>query len=263
MKPSIKFIVFITVLCSLYSCRKQADVSVDSSKKSSLTIEFDNVAGESNLALNAATYKNTSGESFTVSKLKYFVSNFVLTKKDGTVYTVPQEECYFLINEADFSSSFARLNVPEGEYKTLQFTIGVDSARNTLDVSQRTGALDIGDAASDMYWDWSSGYIFFKMEGTSPASTASDNRFMYHIGGFSADIINNIRTVTIDLSEKGMPLVKESRTPNVHLFVDVLKMFDGTEKLSIAEHSAVMSGSWSAVVANNYVSMFSHGHTEN
>ena len=65
-----------------------------------------------------------------------------------------------------------------------------------MDVSQRTGVLDPSGAGADMYWTWNSGYIFFKMEGTSPAATGMGNSFMYHIGGFggySAPTINNIK----------------------------------------------------------------------
>ena len=79
-----------------------------------------------------------------------------------------KNDCYFLIDESDADTHEPVLSVPEGEYKTLSFILGVDSLRNTMDVSQRTGVLDVSGAATDMYWSWNSGYIFFKMEGTSP-----------------------------------------------------------------------------------------------
>lgn len=139
----------------LFSCKKDANNSFDNNTKAELSIEFDNIVGGSDLQLNTSTYSNSSGEAFKVSKLKYYVSNFILTGINGTLYTVPQDSCYFLIDESNITTRSAELKVPEGEYKTLQFTLGVDSLRNTKDISQRTGVLDPTATGADMYWGWS------------------------------------------------------------------------------------------------------------
>jgi len=83
--------------------------------KAPLSVEFDNVAGASDLQLNTGSYTNAAGESFKVSRLKYYVSNFVLTRTDGTVYTVPQDSCYFLIDENDITTHEPVMNVQKGE----------------------------------------------------------------------------------------------------------------------------------------------------
>ena len=256
--PALAAVVFFS------ACKKEDAPEYDSNKKAGLSVEFDNIAGSSDLILNTGNYTNQSGESFTVTKLKYYVSNFKLTNVNGTVYTVPQDSCYFLIDESDESTHEPVVKVPEGEYKTLTFTLGVDSVRNTKDISQRTGVLDPSGAAADMYWDWNSGYIFFKMEGTSAASVMGD--YNYHIGffgGMTTPTINNIKTITLDLTARGTPKVKEGKETNIHLMVDILKLFNGSTNFSIADHSMVMVDPFSATIANNYVSMFRHDHTEN
>ena len=119
---------------------------------------------------------------------------------------MPQASSYFLIDESNVAAHEAELSIPEGEYKTLSFVLGVDSLRNTMDVSQRTGVLDVSGAATDMYWSWNSGYIFFKMDGTSPAIPAMGGVFQYHVGGFggySSPQPNNLRTITLDLTTRG------------------------------------------------------------
>ncbi len=256
----------IAALSILCSCKKDKVTAseYDKSKKAELSVEFDNIAGSSDLLLNTATYTNASGETFNVSKLKYYVSNFVFTNVDGTQYTVPQDSCYFLVDESDENTHEPAMNIPEGEYKTVSFTLGVDSLRCTKDISQRTGVLDPTGVGSDMYWSWNSGYIFFKMEGASSASTMGD--YAYHIGlfgGMTAPTINNIKTITLDLTERGTPKVKTGKSTNIHLMVDILKLFNGSTNFSIAAHSMVMVDPFSATIANNYVSMFRHDHTEN
>lgn len=194
------------------------------------------------------------------------MSNFVLTNSNGTQFTVPQDSCYFLIDESDEATHQPVLQVPEGEYKTLSFTLGIDSVRNTADISRRTGVLDPTAEGGDMYWGWNSGYIFFKMEGTSSVSAAAGNLFMYHLGGFggySSATINNIKNITLDLTARGTPKVKTGKDTNIHLMVDINQMFSGSTAVSIAQHPVVMFDPYSAGIANNLTAMFRHDHTEN
>lgn len=248
------------------ACKKENASPFNNEIKANLSVEFDNIAGSSDLQLNTGIYTNASGEKLTVTKLKYYVSNFILTKTDGTVYTVPQDSCYFLIDESDETTHEPVLNVPEGEYKTLSFLVGVDSLRSTKDISLRAGVLDPTAEGGDMYWGWNSGYIFFKLEGTSPASTSPGGTFMYHIGGFggySSPTINNIKRITLDLTARGTPKVKSGKDTNIHLMVDVLKMFTGNTNVSIAADPMVMFNNYSIDIADNYTAMFRHDHTEN
>jgi hypothetical protein len=254
----------LTIL--LFSSCKKDNPEYNPAIKATLSVEFDNVAGAADLQLNTGNYTNAAGEAFKVTKLKYFVSNFKLTNADGTTYTVPQKDCYFLIDESDAASHEAELSVPEGEYKSVSFTIGVDSLRNTMDVSQRTGVLDVSGAAADMYWSWNSGYIFFKMDGTSPVITGMGGVFQYHVGGFggyATATANNLRTFTLDLTARGTAKVKSGKATNIHLLVDVLKTLSGTTTMSFATTAMIHSIAPGAAVANNYTSMISHDHTEN
>lgn len=260
------FIAVSAITLFFSSCKKDDNPEYNPNVKGDLSVEFDNIAGSSDLQLNTGNYTNAAGESFKVTKLKYYVSNFKLTNVDGTVYIVPQAQSYFLIDESDASTHEAMLSVPEGEYKTLSFVLGVDSLRNTMDVSQRTGVLDVSGAASDMYWSWNSGYIFLKIDGTSPVSTAPGNVFQYHSGGFggySAPTVNNLKTITLDLTARGTPKVKSGKDTNIHLMVDILKALGGATNLSFAATAMIHSPAAGVPVANNYASMIIHDHTEN
>ena len=262
----MKRLLFSSLLFSLVlsSCKKDDVPEYNTNAKGPLSVEFDNVVGAADLQLGTGNYTNASAESFKVTKLKYYVSNFSFTRMDGTIYTVPQDESYFLINEADASSHEAEFDLPEGEYKSVSFTLGVDSVRSTMDISMRTGVLDPTLDGGDMYWGWNSGYIFFKYEGTSPSSMMGD--YLYHIGGFggySSATLNNIKKITLDLTARGTPKVKSGKLTNIHLFADLMKVFDGPSTVSIANHSMVMFDPYSATIANNYVSLFTHDHTEN
>ena len=228
----------------------------------SLRLRFDNVVGNQDLNLGTTTYQNAAGEPFVITKFNYFVSNFRLQKADGTEYELPQEANYYLVQEdKPDSQTFTLANIPAGNYTGLSFVIGVDSLRSLADISQRTGVLDPGLSTHEaMYWEWNTGYIFLKLEGTSSAAPATQNNlFFYHIGGFGGGYngkktINNLRTITVPFNGNSAN-VSASTTPQVTLTADALTIFNGHTTLSIAQHSSVMFEDYSANIANNYVQM--------
>lgn len=276
----IKSIIFVYIATfTLFSCSKTDAIAPDSNQKGELSIEFDHLVAGYKLQLNNASrpYVNASGESFTISRLQYFISNIKLTKADGSEYIVPAEptaNSYFLIQADVPESKFAKLIVPEGDYTQVSFVLGVDSLRNTMALESRTGVLDptAGDhAGAGMYWGWNSGYIFFKMEGNSSALTSKEDptgkqQFKYHIGGFGGynfKTINNIKTIVLDLKQAGKAQVREGFRSNIHLFVDLMQVFNADPLISIKEHPNVMFADFSTTLANHYAKMFKHDHTEN
>ncbi len=243
------------------------------------SIEFDNIVGDRTLTLNntASPYTNKAGEKFSISMVQYFVSNIKVQTADGKQYAVTQDSSYFLVKSADKATRFARVRVPEGDYTQVTFTLGIDSLRSTMPIDKRTGVLDPaagGDHdTGGMYWGWNSGYIFFRMEGNSAVISDDVNgdptgkkQFKYHIGGFggySAPTINNLKTITIDLRAGGIAKVRKERQSNVHLLVDVMTVFNGSNTFSIAAHPNVMFSDYSVNIAKNLAEMFRHDHTEN
>lgn len=234
-------------------------------------VQLDNVAGKQDLVLGTGSYTNGSGETFSVTTLNYYLSNFRFKRTDGSEYVVPQDSSYFLVKESDKASQLLTFRkVPAGAYSAVTFTIGVDSLRSTMDISRRTGVLDpagSATAANDMYWEWNSGYIFLKLEGLSlsaPVDATGLNTFRYHIGffgGLTAKTINNLKTVTLSL-DTAPAVVSKNNGPQVVLKGDVLKLFDGSAAhLSIAQYPEVMVTPYSATIANNYSQMFRYDRT--
>ena len=269
MKNSITIglLVFLTISLTILSCKTpDTDTSFNPDTTvapGQLRIAFDNVVGASDLKLNTGSYQNAVGESFTITKFNYFVSNIRLRKADGSEYVVPQDSSYFLIQEEKpISQTITLPRIPAGNYTGLTFTIGVDSLRSLADISKRTGVLDPG-LNDGMYWEWNSGYIFMKLEGQSAlAPTTQNNTFFYHVGGFGGGYngkktINNLRTVAISFNSD-VAKVQVASMPTVQLTTDALKVFNGSTRLSIAAHSSVMFDPYSTNIADNYAQMFSY-----
>ena len=278
---NLKSLLFISLMFALAACSKNEEVVPEfvNTNLAPFSIEFDNIVGDRTFSINntGSLYTNSSGEKFSISMLQYFISNVQLATADGKSYVVNPDSSYFLISGSDKATRFARMRVPEGDYTKLTFTLGVDSLRSTMGIDKRTGVLDPAAGGSHdgggMYWGWNSGYIFFKFEGNSPVISDNVNgdptgkkQFKYHIGGFggySAPTINNIKRITVDLNTAGIAKVRKDRQSNVHLFVDVSKVFNGKNSFKIAEHPNVMFSDYSVNIAANLAEMFRHDHTEN
>jgi methanobactin biosynthesis MbnP-like protein len=251
------------------SCKKENKSEIQPGDTGAIEIEFDNIAGDQDLELNTGTYTNRSGETFTVSTLNYYISNIKLRTSNGVEYVVPKDESYFLIKEDDEESQTIELeNLPAGDYTSFTFTVGVDSIKSIAPVSERTGVLDPAGEANEMYWNMNTGYIFMKMEGTSPASTTQNKQFFYHIGGFGgydSPTFNNIKTVTVNAPSGMSAKVRKDRAtpPEVHFFTDVTKILDGTNQISIAANSTVEFSEVSTKIADNYANMFNIDHIHN
>jgi len=226
----------------------------------SLTLNFKNLFNNENLELGKH-YLTPLGDSVSFSTLNYFISNISLIKNDGSEYVIPQDSSYFLLKQSDPASAAIQLrHLPVGFYKGINFIIGVDSLRNTMDVSKRTGSLDVGAAARGMYWVWNSGYIFFKLEGkTINAVDSLKKTFRYHIGGYGGyetKTINNIKVKQFEFDNLEITANKKSKL-DVNVSID--RFFNAITPIRILEHPSVMWGNLSVKIADNYNTIFELG----
>jgi hypothetical protein len=236
-------------------------------------IEMDNYAGDDVLVFGQK-YVTAAGDTVQFSTFDYFVSNFIFVKDDGTEYIVPKDSCYFLCRHDDTESRELTLrNIPAGDYKSVKFTIGVDSLKSVSPVGERTGALDPTGAAAGMYWSWNSGYIFVKVEGTSPQaplnSSTGARTLEYHtglFGGKDSPTLNNLKKVTITSTAESAR-VRDGHTgeeaPMFHLYVDVLEMFTTPNTFKVSDEPTSHAGPFSQKIAENYADMFRLDHVHN
>lgn len=194
------------------SCVKNKDKATGE-----LEIAFEHVWGMNEDAFNLNTdyVHPMNNEALNFSTFKYYVSNIILTKEDGSQWK--DSNSYYLIDLSKPASlKLALANVPVGTYKSMTYTLGVDSLRNVS--GAQTGALS---TANGMFWNWNSGYIMLKAEGTSPAS--SSGSFAYHLGGFSgANNIVTTKTVNFDTEKL---LINDEHACEIHMKANPAKLF--------------------------------------
>jgi hypothetical protein len=203
-------------------------------------IEFVSRANGKKIVLNDSIYTNAFGEKYTISKLKYYISDlhFVTRDKKGSKKF---DHSVYLADASKENS--IRVAVPAREITGISFLLGVDSINNCS--GAQSGALD---PLNDMFWTWNTGYVSFKMEGKSDASKADLQRIEQHIGGYKGahKVMRNIFLPVNNISS------------DIQIIADLDKYWDGINKISIAETPMTTTiGINAQHAADNFPGMFS------
>jgi hypothetical protein len=203
---------------------------------------------------NTKWYTNANGDSFTVSKFNYYISNIKLKRDDGSVFS--ETYSYHIIKHVEGVNSFTLHNLPEGNYNQIEFLIGVDSLRNV-------SGSQTGDLSPDslMFWDWSTGYLFFKLEGQYKTTTSPiADYYAMHVGGFSGTD-NFIRKCSFNLTNSIVASINKSS--KVFYNVSINEIFVNPLVIDFSTYSVVGGGRKSKDIADNYKDMFTIDHIEN
>ncbi len=172
-----------------------------------------------------------------VEVLRFYLSELQLLAGEEVVFA--EEDHHHLIDAAQTASLQLPLTLPPGlRYDGLRFTLGVDS----LTAASGVFGGDL-DPPNGMYWTWRSGYINFKLEGTSPDCPARKRRFQFHVGGFQAPF-NSERWVTLAIKPASV----------VSIIIDLDSFFAATD---LSQEYQVMSpGELSMKIADRLAGMF-------
>lgn len=228
----MKKVLFILLAAIAITACKEDELQIQN--PGTLNLTFENVINEIPLKLGD-NYSNNSLENYTISELKYIISNITLTRKDGSLLVYPQDKSYFLVNEADPDSKNIQLEgIEAGDYKAVTFGFGVDPTKYPIE----SGTLNFIPTAEDagMLWTWSAGYKFIKLEGDyAQPSTTDLASFIIHVGSHGANL-DNYKEVTIPLnsgSETVNFTIAEGANASKTIFFDAGQIFDGENTISI------------------------------
>lgn len=241
-----KNFIKISVAFLLFICLTSVELNSGKQLPSVVKVTFKNLAGDRPVILRDSVYTNYFGEEYTITKLKYYISNICL-KNDTQVFKEP--ESYHLIDESKPGSKSFSFTAETMQYDSITFLIGVDSLHNVS--GAQTGALD---PVNDMFWTWNSGYVMAKLEGNSSSSPQVNQKFEYHIGGYSGK-----HNVVKKLSFALTPAIFEAgNTAQIVFSSNLDKWWNNTHQIKISEHAVVTTpGQLAASVSENYKYMFS------
>jgi hypothetical protein len=182
-----------------------------------------------------------NGDSINISQIKFFVSDMSFYRDDTLVYVLKKKHHLFDLSQPSTISLSEKLASPI-KYNQVNFNIGIDSLTSV------SGAIEGDlDPTNGMYWTWQSGYINFKLEGTSSICPTRHNKFQWHIGGYLTPY-NTLKGITISTQDAINHL-------NIEVKIDeLLQSFD------LSQTCHIMSPNARAVkIANRLATIFKLG----
>jgi hypothetical protein len=201
-----------------------------------IVIKFEHIANAKKIVLNDSVYENNFGEKYTISKLKYYVSNFCLLTNGA----LEINKTVYLIDAAK-ENTVIKKNARK--IVGISFLVGVDSALHCS--GAQNGVLD---PLNDMFWTWNNGYVNFKLEGKSVSSSADNNRIEQHVGGYKGEY-KTMRKVFLPIDEK---YFLKNNTITIQMNLD--EYWGG---IKIAEMPVIAtSGALAKKAADNFSKMF-------
>jgi hypothetical protein len=181
------FLLLAIALMGVLSACKKAEPT----GPADLKVEFSHMMGSSELYPDY-TYHLANTDSVRFTSVKYWVSNVVLLRADGSELALPNS--YYLVDAtADHHSELVLPNVPRGSYNGIRFLVGLDSAANhanPLNLPQGSVLNNPG-----MHWGWNpaAGYKFLVVEGQVWDGAGAKEGLTYHIAN-----MRNVMTVSLN-----------------------------------------------------------------
>jgi len=247
-------VALFSLFLVLLSCKKEQNempdpvVQEEVPKTGILEFEFQNTILGENIELNTGKYINSNGDTLSISKLKYYISNIVLKNSSDNW---EEKDSYHLIDELDKNTSNFTMNADVGEYDELLFSIGIDSLHNLSDSTN--GDIDPG---TGMFWGMTFNYRFLSMEGMYGSNL--DNGYVFHIGGNEhyKNTVHNLSLIPV--------IVREGETTKVSISVNMLSIFDSPNVIDLTQVNNITVPEGASVISGNYAeNMFVVERVEN
>ncbi|NJL13328.1 MAG: hypothetical protein HC913_10220 [Microscillaceae bacterium] len=125
------------------------------------------------------TYTDRQGVELRFTRMQFYLSQPSLWVGNTLFWQAPEAFHFLRLEEGQntLSCSFELPKWPAASPE-FRFAIGVDSLHNHG--GSQTGALD---PLNGMFWTWTQGYIFVRIEGYYAHPKGAKGGFVYHIGG--------------------------------------------------------------------------------
>jgi len=160
----------LAVLLVLTGCSRTKTVTLATAPATgAFTVHFDHLVAGSPLTLNGTTYvgQDGAGAAYSVTTLRYFVSDVRLRATNGSVYGIDG----YHYRDAGISATrdYTVDGIPPGTYDQLLFTFGLETQWN---VTGNEVQNDPNVAGMEWPVDWGGGWHYMILEGNYDPANA-------------------------------------------------------------------------------------------
>jgi len=246
---------FLSILCFLsFACSNKSEIN-SPEVSGQLYFHFHTNIDNTEVPGLDSIVNSSTGRKISLSFTKMYISNIKLVKLDGSLYSVSDK----VLLKTFWNELYLIGNVPAGNYKSVQFTVGFDSI-----TSAKTPISTDTVFNHPEMWFWNTaqpqGYVFLNVQGEID-TTKNSNGLINQMMPFSYRIGTSVNAAFVSLPDENFT-VSPNQTQYVHMIINYMKLFDGVD-LSKASNLSVQSISDNSntaakQIAVNMSNMFSY-----
>ncbi|WP_296618466.1 MbnP family protein [Marivirga sp.] len=232
------YILFFGLILILSSCKPE---EINPPEENHFTIQLYHNMNNKPLLGEALDYRNEAGETFSVNKMEYYLSNFTFNENSNF-----SDSTAFYINSFKTNTHHININLEQNiksqTIQSIHFNLGLAEKQNI------SSFLPNITENINMAWpdQMGGGYHFLKMEGNFLLS-ADTLGYAIHIGTNEHLIEINLNNLSIDMN----------RNDTIKMNVDISEIFKNPEiySLKIGQHT-MYSDSLMQIIKNNAWNVF-------
>jgi len=177
MRKNIFIVIVFFVFVSLFGCTKgHIDPNLDGGK---IVFKFAHYIDGQPLVTDTMKYINAAGNLYSVSEVKYFISDIVLHSLDGTDQFIYKWKDIQYVDEALPATNTWNVfdKIQPGDYDSISFTFGITKAKNL-------SFMYVNPPEVNMAWPdlLGGGYHYLMINGFWKNTTNQRTPFNFHMG---------------------------------------------------------------------------------
>lgn len=223
---SASLLIFLLAI-EFTSCKKDEDKTTLPTDSVQVNFTFNHRVGSAELQFDTIIYENAFGNIYSVSTLKYIISDFTFHKTDGTSFKIDDEH-YVDARDENTLLFTPGDKVAPGTYNSISFIFGLNEEKNVL-------GLFPNPPENNMEWPlpMGGGYHYMKLEGKHNLS-GTINNFQAHTGPTMGAM--NYIEITLPVSD----LVIQGTQMTIGLKMDINHWWDNPNMLDLNTITAIM-----------------------
>jgi len=124
-------------------------------------------------------YQTSAGETFSITRVSYLVSNFALQRTDGSWLEISNAVAW--LDLAANRNSIWLENIPPDEFCAVRFLVGLNTNLNHADIATFPASHPLNPNLNGLHWSWQGGFIFLALEGLWRNAGGELDGWAYHL----------------------------------------------------------------------------------
>jgi cytochrome c peroxidase len=150
-----------------------------SADAATLQIELAPMYSGEEIQANSLRYRNSAGESFSITRVSYLVSDFALQRHDGSWLEISNSIAWLDLEQN--RRSLRLENLPPDGFRSLRFSVGLNPSLNHADIAQFPAGHPLNPNLNGLHWSWQGGNIFLALEGLWRNGAGALDGWAYHL----------------------------------------------------------------------------------